>query len=66
MTLSLGPKLFGRRLFAASLGPGRGWFRILGIGLHWKDTTRHAPLFSERMGITGRCRIRRWMIGGLT
>ena len=31
-------------------GLGLGWFRIFGIGLHWKDTTKHRLYFSERNG----------------
>lgn len=27
-----------------------GWFRVLGVGLWWKDTTRHRLYFSERSG----------------
>ena len=51
--------------FCASYRPGLGWFRIFGVGLKWKDTTRHELLFSERQRITGRFRIGRWLIGGL-
>jgi hypothetical protein len=28
--------------------PGMWWFRIQGYGLHYKDTRRHRPLFTER------------------
>ena len=29
---------------------GLGWFRLFGVGLHWKDTSRHRMYFSERNG----------------
>lgn len=46
-----------------SRGPGIGFFRLLGFGLYWKDTSRHRLYFSERNGhqkaiIVGKWRIR--------
>jgi hypothetical protein len=29
---------------------GIGWVRVLGIGVRWKDTTKHDLMFSERTG----------------
>lgn len=29
---------------------GTNWFRIFGIGLHWKDLTKERMSFSERNG----------------
>lgn len=39
---------------------GIGWFRILGRGLHWKDTRRHPLLFSERHGFRKRRQFGPW------
>ena len=41
---------------------GLGWFRIFGIGLHWKDTTRHMMYYSERNGLFRSLRIGKWRI----
>jgi hypothetical protein len=51
-------------LFACHHFERRGWFRVLGFGLHWKDVRRHAPLFSERNGLTWHLRIG-WLSLGL-
>ena len=32
--------------------PTLGWVRLFGWGIHWKDTSRHWLLFSERNGYT--------------
>lgn len=39
---------------------GLGWFRIFGIGLHWKDITRHRLLFSQRYGYKKAITIGKW------
>lgn len=44
---------------------GLGWFRIFGIGLHWKDTSRHTLSFSERNGYKKMIKIGTWRIGFL-
>jgi hypothetical protein len=48
------------------VGDGIGWFRLFGVGLHWKDTTRHPLLFSERQGLTKALKIRAWRIAVLS
>jgi hypothetical protein len=45
--------------------PGYFWFRILGYGLHFKDTRRHALLFSERNNIGRSLSVFGWRISGL-
>lgn len=52
-------------LFGCSVRPGFGWFRIFGVGLSWKDSTRHELLFSERNGFTRRLRIGPWGVGAI-
>jgi len=42
-----------------------GWFRIFGYGLHWKDTRRVPPLFSERCGYSKRLHLGPIWIGVL-
>ena len=37
-------------LFGFSLGKNRGWFRVFGVGLSFKNTNVHPLLFSERNG----------------
>jgi hypothetical protein len=44
---------------------GLGWFRLFGIGLHWKDTSRHMMLFSERNGYKKAIKIGSWQIAFL-
>lgn len=41
---------------------GIGYFRILGIGLHWTDTRRHDLLWSERERIYVQWRIGPWLL----
>jgi hypothetical protein len=43
-------RLFGINIFASYKRGGIGWFRLFGKGIHWKDTTKHSLLFSERNG----------------
>lgn len=45
---------------------GMGWIRIFGIGLSWKDTTKHALLFSERLGYRKGLRVGKWIFHLLT
>lgn len=54
---------FGKIGFFASYSvDGLGWFRIFGIGLHWKDTTKHRLYFSERNGYSKAVNIGRYRI----
>jgi hypothetical protein len=39
-----------RRFWSSYYENGFGWFRIFGIGLHWKDIAHHRLLFSQRNG----------------
>jgi hypothetical protein len=64
MQVTVGPKVLGHHVFAASVSPGQGWFRVFGVGLHWKDTTRHELNFAERHGHTVQLLIKTWRIGG--
>jgi len=48
-----------------SVGGRRGWFRLFGYGLMWKDTRKHRLLFSERNGYTG-CQLLFFFIKALT
>ena len=45
--------------------PGLGWFRLFGLGLHWKDTSRHRIYFSERNGYKKALKISSWWISFL-
>ena len=63
--INFGPRLGTWRLFCGSFRPGMGWFRIFGIGVSWKDTTRHELIFSERYGHTRPLRVGAWRIGWL-
>ena len=40
--------------------PGIGWIRVFGRGFTWKDTRRHALMFSERKGYRRRLEIGPW------
>jgi hypothetical protein len=44
---------------------GLGWFRLFGVGLHWKDTSRHRMYFSERNGYKKALKIGSWRISFL-
>jgi hypothetical protein len=39
-----------------------GWFRLFGVGLKWKDITRHGLLFSQRYGYEKAITIGKWRI----
>jgi hypothetical protein len=49
-----------RGFLCGVLARDMGWVRLLGRGVAWKDTTRHALLFSERYGHTRTLRVGRW------
>jgi len=44
---------------------GLGWFRIFGVGFHWKDISRHRMYFSERNGYKKSLKIGTWKISFL-
>jgi hypothetical protein len=44
---------------------GFGWFRVFGIGLHWKDIRIHKLLFSERNGYSKYIILGDWLISYL-
>lgn len=50
------------RFWSSYYEDGLGWFRILGVGLHWKDVTRHPLLFSQRNGYKKAITIGNWRI----
>lgn len=39
---------------------GLWWFRVFGYGIHWKDTRKHPPLASERLGLRNGLQIGYW------
>ncbi|MFY7733580.1 MAG: hypothetical protein ACOVSR_08860 [Bacteroidia bacterium] len=45
---------------------GLGWFRLFGVGLHWKDTSRHRMYFCERNGYKKGLKIGSWRISLLS
>lgn len=53
-----------KRPLAAHSRRGIGWFRIFGYGLHWKNTTQHPLMFSERVLGHGR-QVGNWRFGWL-
>ena len=36
------------RVYCGARGDRIGWFRLLGVGVAWKDHTQHRALLSER------------------
>jgi hypothetical protein len=44
---------------------GLGYIRLFGVGLHWKDTSRHRMYFSERNGYKKALKIGSWRISFL-
>jgi hypothetical protein len=40
---------------------GQWWFRVLGVGLSWKDTRIHPLVFSERNGFRKGLRVGLWI-----
>lgn len=53
------------RWFAYSTDKQRGWFRIFGVGLAWKNTEVHRLCFSERYGYANRIQIGKWSVKAL-
>lgn len=49
-----------------SIEPGFGWVRLFGVGVIWKDYSRHKMLFSEREGDSRRLRVGSWGLGWLS
>jgi len=41
-------RLFKVNILSGVFKDGVGWIRIFGKGIHWKDTTKHRLVFSER------------------
>lgn len=41
---------------------GGGWFRVFGIGIHWKDIVKNGLMFSERNGYRRFIVWNRWVI----
>lgn len=50
------------RFFSSHTSDGRGWFRIMGYGLSWKNTKKHDLIFSERYGYRKGFRIGKYII----
>lgn len=48
-------------IFSSYYEKGIGWFRIFGIGIHWKDISRHKMYFSERNGYVKYLKIGSWI-----
>jgi hypothetical protein len=44
---------------------GFGWIRVFGIGIKWKDTTKHNLIFSERIGKKKYLKIGKYAFGYL-
>jgi len=55
-------RLYGVSIWAMALSNGLGWMRILGKGIHWKDTTKHRLYFSERNGYRKALNIGKWRL----
>lgn len=55
-------RLCGVSICAIALSNGVGWMRILGKGIHWKDTTKHRLYFSERNGYRKALNIGKWRL----
>lgn len=49
-----------KKIFHVVSRDGRGWFRLFGVGISWKDTKRHRPIFSERQGYRRGMCIGKW------
>ena len=57
--------IFGYHIVYLGVSDGIGWVRIFGKGFHWKDTTRHSLIFSERIGRSRALIIGKWRISRL-
>jgi hypothetical protein len=58
-------KLFGATIFAFYSVKGLGWFRIFGVGAHWKDVSLHRLCSSERNGYKSALKIGKYRISFL-
>lgn len=47
-------------IFCGMAQKGQWWFRVLGVGLSWKDTRIHPLMFSERNGYRKGLRVGSW------
>ena len=47
-------------VFSCYTEEGFGWFRIIGKGLYWKDTTKHQLMFSQRNGYHKSVKLGKW------
>lgn len=47
-------------IFCGMSQKGQWWFRVLGVGLSWKDTRIHPLMFSERNGYRKGLRVGSW------
>jgi len=56
-------KCFKINLFSIYSNNRRGWFRIFGVGIKWKDINIHRLTFSERNNYTKYIIINNWCIG---
>ncbi len=54
------------RILSTYFDDGQGWFRVLGVGLSWKNTKKHPLSFSERLGKRKGLRIGKYIIHGLS
>ena len=50
------------RFFKLFTDDGIGFFRLFGVGIGWKDITRHGLMFSERNGYCSYFTIGNWML----
>lgn len=49
-----------------SINNRRGWIRVFGYGVSWKDTSRHRLRFSERNGYDTGLQVGRYYVSLLT
>lgn len=54
--------IFEYPLFCYYYNDDFGWFRLFGIGLTWKDFSKHGLIFSERYGYTKYLKIGKYVI----
>jgi len=47
-------------IFCGMVQKGQWWFRVLGVGLSWKDARIHPLMFSERNGYRKGLRLGAW------
>jgi len=55
-------RIGGVSICAIALSNGIGWMRILGKGIHWKDTSKYSLYFSERNGYRKALNIGKWRL----